>query len=186
MVAVDPDLGTVEILDYVIVEDGGTLVNPMVVDGQIYGGLAQGIGTALYEEMRFDTRGQPLASTFADYLLPGASRGADGPHRPHGDALALHALRPEGHRRGRRHRAPGGIANAVNDALARLGVEMLHAPLTPRRIVAAVLAARPALPERRRRREACMKPAPFAYERPGQTSRAPGRLAAGAGQSWPS
>ena len=54
-----------------IVEDGGKLVNPMIVDGQIYGGFAQGIGTALYEEMPFDISGQPLASTFADYLLPG-------------------------------------------------------------------------------------------------------------------
>ena len=53
-VAVDPDLGDVEILDYAIVEDGGVLVNPMIVDGQIFGGLAQGIGTALYEEMPFD------------------------------------------------------------------------------------------------------------------------------------
>ena len=52
-------------------EDGGVLVNPMIVDGQIYGGLAQGIGTALYEEMPFDTAGQPLATTLADYLLPG-------------------------------------------------------------------------------------------------------------------
>jgi carbon-monoxide dehydrogenase large subunit len=70
-VAVDPDLGEVEILDYVIVEDGGVLVNPMIVDGQIFGGLAQGIGTALYEEMPFDSAGQPLATTLADYLLPG-------------------------------------------------------------------------------------------------------------------
>lgn len=72
VVAVDPEIGEVEILDYAIVEDGGTLVNPMVVDGQILGGLAQGIGTALYEEMAFDSSGQPLASTLADYLLPGA------------------------------------------------------------------------------------------------------------------
>jgi len=55
-IAVDPEIGDVEILDYVVVEDGGKLVNPMVVDGQIYGGLAQGIGTALYEEMPVDVR----------------------------------------------------------------------------------------------------------------------------------
>ncbi|MFX4501377.1 molybdopterin cofactor-binding domain-containing protein, partial [Acinetobacter baumannii] len=58
VVAVDPEMGDIELLDYVIVEDGGKLINPMVVDGQIYGGLAQGIGTALYEEMNFDTSGQ--------------------------------------------------------------------------------------------------------------------------------
>ena len=56
-VAVDPETGDVEILDYVIVEDGGKLINPMVVDGQIYGGFAQGVGTALYEEMNFDSAG---------------------------------------------------------------------------------------------------------------------------------
>ena len=64
--AVDCETGMVEILDYAICEDGGTLVNPMVVDGQIYGGTAQGIGTALYEEMPFDRLGQPLASTLSD------------------------------------------------------------------------------------------------------------------------
>lgn len=73
LVAVDPEIGDVEILDYVVVEDGGVLVNPMIVDGQVYGGTAQGIGTALYEEMLFDERCQPLASTSADYLLPGAT-----------------------------------------------------------------------------------------------------------------
>src|SRR6185369_11271461 len=64
-VAVDIETGAVEILDYVVVEDGGVLVNPMIVDGQVYGGTAQGVGTALYEEMPFDAQGQPLATTFA-------------------------------------------------------------------------------------------------------------------------
>ncbi len=93
VVAVDPETGDVEILDYVIVEDGGTLVNPMIVDGQIYGGIAQGIGTALYEEMPFDAQGQPLASTFADYLLPGPTEVPGAAPRPHGDAVALYRVR---------------------------------------------------------------------------------------------
>ncbi|MGH6953283.1 MAG: xanthine dehydrogenase family protein molybdopterin-binding subunit [Alphaproteobacteria bacterium] len=71
VVAVDPETGSVELLDYVVVEDCGTMVNPMIVDGQTYGGTAQGIGTALYEEVPFDRNAQPLASTFLDYLLPG-------------------------------------------------------------------------------------------------------------------
>ena len=108
VVAVDTETGHVEILDYVVVEDGGTLVNPMIVDGQVYGGTAQGIGTALYEEMPFDAQGQPLASTLADYLLPGATEVPSIRIDAHGDAFALHALRPEGHRRRRRHRAAGG------------------------------------------------------------------------------
>ena len=106
-VAVDPDLGDVEILDYVIVEDGGVLVNPMIVDGQIYGGLAQGIGTALYEEMPFDSAGQPLATTLADYLLPGPAEVPE-PRLDHMETpFALHDVRRQGHRRRRRHRATG-------------------------------------------------------------------------------
>jgi carbon-monoxide dehydrogenase large subunit len=89
LVAVDPEVGDVEILDYVIVEDGGKLVNPMIVDGQIFGGLAQGIGTALYEEMPFDSAGQPLASTFADYLLPGPTE-VPAPRVEHMETLAPH------------------------------------------------------------------------------------------------
>ena len=68
-----PGTGLIEILDYVVVEDGGVLVNPMIVDGQVCGGTAQGIGTCLYEAMPFDAQGQPLASTLLDYLLPGAT-----------------------------------------------------------------------------------------------------------------
>ena len=74
---VDRRTGAVALEDYVVVEDGGKLVNPLIVDGQVIGGLAQGIGTALYEEMPFDTEGQPLAATLADYLLPGATEVPD-------------------------------------------------------------------------------------------------------------
>src|SRR3546814_18883013 len=71
VVAVDPDTGYVEILDYAVVEDCGTIVNPLIVDGQIVGGVAQGIGNALYEAIPYDEHGQPLATTLADSLLPG-------------------------------------------------------------------------------------------------------------------
>ena len=108
LVAVDPEIGNVEILDYVIVEDAGKLVNPMIVDGQILGGFAQGVGTALYEEMPFSTAGQPLASTFADYLLPGPTEVPAAAHRSHGDALAAHRIRRQGSRRGRSHCAACG------------------------------------------------------------------------------
>ena len=142
VVAVDPELGEVEILDYVIVEDGGVLVNPMIVDGQILGGLAQGIGTALYEEMLFDAAGQPQASTFADYLLPGA------PEVPAARIVHMETASPytefgvKGIGEGGAIAPPAAIANAVNDALRPLGVELLHSPMTPRRIVEAVLDAR--------------------------------------------
>jgi len=142
VVAVDPDLGAVEILDYCIVEDGGTLVNPLVVDGQIYGGLAQGIGTALYEEMRFDARGQPLASTFADYLLPGAAEVPE----PRIDHMATPSpytqFGVKGIGEGGAIAPPAALANAINDALRPLGIALLHSPVSQHRIVEAVLSAR--------------------------------------------
>jgi carbon-monoxide dehydrogenase large subunit len=143
LVAVDPELGAVEILDYVVVEDGGVLVNPMIVDGQIWGGAAQGIGTALYEEMAFDAQGQPLASTLSDYLLPGPTEVPD-----------IRILRMEtpspytrfgqkGIGEGGAIAPPAAITNAVNDALKDLGVELLVSPVTPRRIVEAIERATP-------------------------------------------
>jgi carbon-monoxide dehydrogenase large subunit len=141
VVAVDPEMGDVEILDYVIVEDGGKLINPMVVDGQIYGGLAQGIGTALYEEMPFDAAGQPLASTFADYLLPGPTEVPE-PRLDHMEWLAPYTeFGVKGIGEGGAIAPPAAIGNAVNDALRGLGVEMLRAPITPRRILEAIAAA---------------------------------------------
>jgi carbon-monoxide dehydrogenase large subunit len=143
-VAVDPDLGEVEILDYVIVEDGGVLVNPMIVDGQIYGGLAQGIGTALYEEMPFDSAGQPLATTLADYLLPGPAEVPE-PRLDHMETPSPYTMfGVKGVGEGGAIAPPAAITNAVNDALRPLGAELLHSPISPRRVVEAVLAARDA------------------------------------------
>jgi carbon-monoxide dehydrogenase large subunit len=144
VVAVDPDLGAVEILDYVIVEDGGVLVNPMVVDGQIYGGLAQGIGTALYEEMPFDASGQPLATTLADYLLPGPTE-VPAPRLDHMETPSPYTqFGVKGIGEGGAIAPPAAIANAVNDALRPLGAELMRSPITPLRVVESVLAARDA------------------------------------------
>jgi carbon-monoxide dehydrogenase large subunit len=140
--AVDTDIGEVEILDYVIVEDGGTLVNPMVVDGQIYGGTAQGIGTALFEEMAYSSEGQPLASTLSDYLLPGATE------VPNVRILHMETPSPytafgqKGIGEGGAIAPPAAIVNAINDALADLGVEFTETPVTPRKIIAAIEAAK--------------------------------------------
>ncbi|MCS0505124.1 xanthine dehydrogenase family protein molybdopterin-binding subunit [Ancylobacter mangrovi] len=142
VVAVDPQTGQVEILDYVVSEDAGVVVNPMVVDGQIIGGTAQGIGTALFEEMPFSPEGQPLATTLADYLLPGSAE------VPNVRVLHMETPSPytsfgqKGVGEGGAIGPGGAIANAVNDALAPLGVEMLKLPMTPRRIVEALAAAR--------------------------------------------
>ncbi len=149
VVAVDSEIGSIEILDYVIVEDGGVLVNPMVVDGQILGGLAQGIGTALLEEMPYDQGGQPLASTLGDYLLPGAAE-VPAPRIGHMETPSPYTrFGVKGIGEGGAIAPPAALANAVNDALRPLGVEMLVSPVTPDRIVAAVLAARSRTPERR-------------------------------------
>jgi aerobic carbon-monoxide dehydrogenase large subunit len=142
LVAVDPETGSIEILDYVIVEDCGTVVNPMIVEGQAYGGTAQGIGTALYEEMPFDSAGQPLASTLADYLLPGASE------MPPLRVIHLESPSPyteygiKGVGEAGTIGAPGAILSAVNDALRPLGAELLETPATPRRILVAIMRAR--------------------------------------------
>ncbi len=142
LVAVDPEIGSIEILDYVIVEDGGKLVNPMIVDGQIWGGFAQGVGTALYEEMPFDSAGQPLASTFADYLLPGPTEVP--PARiDHMETLSPHTeFGVKGIGEGGAIAPPAAIGNAVNDALRSLGAELLVSPMTPRRVLAAIYRAK--------------------------------------------
>jgi carbon-monoxide dehydrogenase large subunit len=142
VVAVDPEFGDIELIDYVIVEDGGQLINPMVVDGQIFGGLAQGIGTALYEEMNFDGSGQPLASTFADYLLPGPTE-VPTPKLGHIETLAPYTeFGVKGIGEGGAIAPPGAIGNAVNDALRPLGAQLFHTPMTPRRVLEAIQTAR--------------------------------------------
>jgi aerobic carbon-monoxide dehydrogenase large subunit len=141
IVAVDPETGAVEILDYVVVEDGGKLVNPMVVDGQILGGFAQGVGTALYEEMPFDVAGQPLASTLADYLLPGPAE-LPTVRIEHIATLAPHTeFGVKGLGEGGAIAPPAAIANAINDALRPLGAELLVSPITPHRVIEAIASA---------------------------------------------
>ena len=142
VVAVDPELGSVRILDYAIVEDGGVLVNPMIVDGQVMGGTAQGIGTALYEEMPYSTEGQPLASTLADYMLPGATEVPDARIDHMETPSPYTTFGQKGIGEGGAIGPPAAIANAINDALYPLGVELSELPITPRRILAALAAAR--------------------------------------------
>ncbi len=141
VVAVDPATGGVELLDYVIVEDGGTLINPLVVDGQVTGGAAQGIGTALFEEMGFSADGQPQASTFADYLLPGAAEmpplRIDHMHTP----SPLTRFGQKGIGESGAIGPPAAIACAVTDALRPLGVAVTRLPIEPARLRAQIAAA---------------------------------------------
>ncbi len=142
VVAVEPDTGVVEILDYVVAEDCGTMINPMIVDGQVQGGIAQGIGTALYEEIPYDEAGQPLATSFADYMVPCA------PEIPKVRIghLVTPALATEygvkGLGEGGAIAPPAVIANAVADAFRSIGASFNETPLTPRRVSEAVDRAR--------------------------------------------
>jgi carbon-monoxide dehydrogenase large subunit len=140
--SVEPATGMIRLVDYVVVEDGGTLVNPMIVDGQIRGGTAQGIGTCLYEAMPFDDSGQPLASTLMDYMLPGAME------VPNIRIEHMHTPSPytefglKGIGEGGAVGPPAAIVSAVNDALRTLGAEVYELPLTPARILRAIAEAR--------------------------------------------
>lgn len=139
LVAIDPQMGSVEILDYVVVEDCGVLVNPMVVEGQTIGGVAQGIGTALYEEMRYDAFAQPLASTLADYVMPGATE-VPNIRMDHFETPSPHTeFGAKGMGEGGAIAPPAAIFGAVNDALRRVGAaELARTPLTPRRVLEAL------------------------------------------------
>ena len=140
--AVDPESGEMELLDYVVVEDGGVLVNPMIADGQVYGGAAQGIGTALYEAMPFDDAAQPLASTLADYHLPGAAEIP--PIRiEHMETPSPYTrFGQKGIGEGGAIGPPAAIANAINDALAAVGAEVDSTPITMHQVLAKIMAAR--------------------------------------------
>jgi carbon-monoxide dehydrogenase large subunit len=141
-VAVDPGTGQVEILDYVVSHDCGTMVNPMIVEAQVVGGVAQGLGTALYEEIPYDENGQPLVSTFLDYAIPGP---AEVP-----DVRVIHMETPSPHTRfgikgmgeGGAIAPPAAVLNAINDALRGLGAEVTQTPATPDRVLAAIVSAK--------------------------------------------
>jgi carbon-monoxide dehydrogenase large subunit len=138
VVAVDPETGFIELLDFAVAEDCGTMVNPMIVEGQIRGGVAQGIGTALYEEIPYDAQGQPLAITFADYLMPGAAElPAIKIGHLHNPASATE-YGMKGMGEGGAVAPPAAIANAVRDALASIGADVNETPLTPARVLAAI------------------------------------------------
>jgi carbon-monoxide dehydrogenase large subunit len=140
IVEIDRDFATIKLRDYIAVDDCGVRVNPMIVEGQIIGGIVQGIGTALFEEIRYDEAGQPLASTLADYLVPGC-----------GDVPMIRLFQTEtpspltrfgnlGLVVGAPMAPPAAIVNAVNDALLPFGAEIAEVPVTPVRIMDALSA----------------------------------------------
>jgi carbon-monoxide dehydrogenase large subunit len=140
-VEVDPMIGSVRILNYSVAHDSGNLINPLVVDGQVQGGVAHGIGNALLEWMKYDENGQPLTVTFADYLLPMAT---DVPtcRIAHIESPSpLNPLGVKGAGEGGTIPASAAIVAAVEDALSCFGVRFAETPLMPERIVEALRAA---------------------------------------------
>ena len=138
---VDPVTGAVTLLRYVVSEDCGVMINPSVVEGQIAGGVVQGIGGALYEHMKYDDDGNPLTTTFVDYLLPTA---AEVPRIDYGHIETPSPTNPGGHKgmgEGGAIASPPAVVNAVADALAPLGVTIRHQPLSPSEIVSLIRAA---------------------------------------------
>jgi carbon-monoxide dehydrogenase large subunit len=131
---VDVTTGLVTLLRYIVSEDCGPMINPSVVEGQIAGGAVQGIGGALYEHLAYDEEGNPVTTTFMDYLLPTAT---DVPDIEYGH-VETPSPGPGGHKgvgEGGAIGAPPAVVNAVNDALAPFGVAATRLPLTPSRIV---------------------------------------------------
>ena len=142
---VDVETGRVTLLRYIVSEDCGPMINPNEVEGQIAGGTVQGIGGVLYEHLAYDPDGNPLATTFKDYLLPTA---AEVPIIEYGHVESPSAG-PGGHKgvgEGGAIGAPPAVVNAVADALAPLGVTITRLPLTPESIVTLVRRAREAQP----------------------------------------
>jgi carbon-monoxide dehydrogenase large subunit len=134
---VDIQTGKVTLLRYIVSEDCGPMINPSVVEGQIAGGTVQGIGGVLYEHMAYDADGNPITSTFLDYLLPTA---AEVPTIEYGH-VETPGAGPGGHKgvgEGGAIGAPPAVVNAVADALAPFGVEITRLPLTPESIVTMV------------------------------------------------
>jgi carbon-monoxide dehydrogenase large subunit len=134
IVEVNPETMLVEIKKYVVVHDCGRVINPLILDGQIHGGVAQGIGNAFYEQLHFDENGQLLNASFMDFLLPTA---LDVPHIEIGHFETPSPLNPLGIKgAGEAGAIPAAaaFAQAVENALAKTGLEILEIPLSPNRL----------------------------------------------------
>ena len=134
VVEVDRETYEVKLHRYVVVEDCGRIINPLIVEGQVRGGVAQGIGAALYEEVVYDEEGQLLTGTLMDYLVPTAAEliPIEVHHLETPSPTTLGGFRGMGE--GGTIGAPAAIANAVSDALSPLGIEITELPITPDRL----------------------------------------------------
>jgi carbon-monoxide dehydrogenase large subunit len=145
-VEVDPDTGAVRLLRYVVAHDCGTVINPIIVEGQVHGGVAQGVGGGLFEEIAYDASGQLLSGTLMDYVVPRAD------DLPLIECVHLEYPSPrnplgtKGLGEGGAISPPAAIANAIDDALAPLGVRVTATPALPARVHALIARQTPPAP----------------------------------------
>jgi aerobic carbon-monoxide dehydrogenase large subunit len=142
-IEIDPDTGKIELMGFWCVDDIGTVINPLIVEGQIHGGLAQGIGQAMLEHCVYDEGGQLLSGSFMDYAVP---RADDLPHFvsecDESQPCTHNPLGAKGCGEAGSIGSPAALVSAALDALGHLGVDDLEMPLTPERVWRAILVAR--------------------------------------------
>jgi carbon-monoxide dehydrogenase large subunit len=149
VVEVDPDTGQVFIVRYVAVDDCGTIINPMIVDGQVMGGVAQGIAEAMYEEARYDENGTLLTGNMSTYRVPSA---AELPSFTLDRTVTPSSTNPMGVKgigEAGTIASPPAVLNAVADALRPLGVEFIDLPASAERVWRAIQAAKGQAPAER-------------------------------------
>jgi carbon-monoxide dehydrogenase large subunit len=140
-VEIDPETGALDIVGYTAVHDFGRVLNPLLLEGQLHGGVVQGLGQAAHERVVYDETGQPLAASFLDYRLPRAD------DLPNIDFVptrtpSSNPLDVKGSGEAGAAGAPPALVNAIVDALAPLGIRHLDMPATPERIWRAIEAAK--------------------------------------------
>jgi carbon-monoxide dehydrogenase large subunit len=139
---IDPATYQIRFDRFVVAEDCGRLINPSIVDGQVHGGVAQGIGAALYEEVVYDAEGQIHTASLMDYVVPAASEipALQVVHLESASPTTLGGFRGMGE--GGTIGAPAAVANAIADALSPLGIEINELPVTPDRLFRLIEAAK--------------------------------------------
>jgi carbon-monoxide dehydrogenase large subunit len=141
VVEVDTETGHVELQRLIACDDAGTILNPLIVDGQVHGGLAQGAAQALFEEVRFDEDGNPLTATFIDYTIPSAAEFPMFERVEMETPTPINPLGAKGIGESGTIGSTPAVHNAVIDALRHLGIDHIDMPLTPLKVWAALRAA---------------------------------------------
>lgn len=138
VVEVDKETGAIDVKRFVAIDDCGNIINPMIVEGQVHGGLTQGIAPAMYEGIEYDAQGNVLNGTLMDYLVPTA---VESPHWETGHTITPsphHPIGAKGVAESPTVGAPPAIANAIIDALSPLGIKHLDIPITPAKVWEAI------------------------------------------------